>query len=133
MTSDERSNSDSAKLWIEQVEQAKDWPTRLNALMSLGSVSIDPSLKRPENLVTGCASQTWLKLSSEKGFIQFDGCSESRQITALIQLFKHQIDQGSTVEQIKTYLTDLGLERQLSRTRGNAIQRLIEWLESHDS
>ncbi|NRP96072.1 putative cysteine desulfurase [Marinobacterium sp. xm-g-59] len=133
VTSDETSNSDSAKLWIEQVEQAKDWPTRLNALMSLGSVSIDPSLKRPENLVTGCASQTWIKLSSEKGFIQFDGCSESRQITALIQLFKHQIDQGSTVEQIKTYLTDLGLERQLSRTRGNAIQRLIEWLESHDS
>jgi SufS family cysteine desulfurase len=132
MVSDD-SDSDSAKLWIEQIEQAKDWPTRLNALMSLGAVTIDPTLKRPEHLVTGCASQTWLRLRSEKGAIQLDGCSESRQITALIQLIKHQIDQGSTVEQVKTYLTDLGLERQLSRTRGNAIQRLIEWLESHNS
>lgn len=129
----ETSNSHTATLWIEQVEQAKDWPTRLNALMNLGSVATDHTLKRPENLVTGCASQTWLKMNIDKGVIHLDGCSESRQITALIRLIKHQIDKGSTVAQIKTYLTDLGLEKQLSRTRGNAIQRLIEWLQSHYS
>ena len=124
---------DSAANWIEQIEQATDWPTRLNALMSLGSASTDPSLKRPENLVAGCASQTWLKLRGERGAIKLDGCSESRQITALVQLIKVQIEKGSTVEHVKAYLAELGLERQLSRTRGNAIQRLIEWLETHYS
>ncbi|CAI8198635.1 MAG: Cysteine desulfurase SufS [Marinobacterium sp. xm-d-530] len=131
--SGEAPNSQATTIWVEQVEQAQDWPTRLNALMNLGSLATDPTLKRPENLVTGCASQTWLKINIDNGVIHLDGCSESRQITAFIQLIKHQIDKGSTVAQIKTYLTDLGLERQLSRTRGNAIQRLIEWLESHYS
>ena len=130
---DDRSNYDSATLWIEQVEHANDWPTRLNALMSLGSVASDASLKRPEYLVKGCASQTWLKLSKDNGIIKLDGCSESRQITALIQLIKHQVDKGSTLDQIRIYLADLGLERQMSRTRGNAIRRLIEWLEKHYS
>lgn len=130
---EETYHPDSAAHWVEQIEQATDWPTRLNALMSLGSASTDPSLKRPENLVAGCASQTWLKLRSEQGAIKLDGCSESRQITALVQLIKFQIEKGSTVEHVKAYLAELGLERQLSRTRGNAIQRLIEWLETHFS
>jgi SufS family cysteine desulfurase len=132
-TKDDGSNQDLTTYWIDQVEQAKDWPTRLNALMSLGAVTADSTLKRPENLVSGCASQTWLKLSKERGNINLDGCSESRQVTALIQLVKHQVDGGSTIDQIKQYLAELGLERQLSRTRGNAIQRLLEWLEKHYS
>lgn len=127
------SNQDLTTYWIDQVEQARDWPTRLNALMSLGAATPETSLKRPEYLVNGCASQTWLKLSREKSDIRLDGCSESRQITALIQLIKHQIEKGSTLDQIKIYLADLGLERQLSRTRGNAIQRLLEWLEQNYS
>ena len=133
VTKDDPSDSDSAARWIDQIEQAKDWSTRLNALMGLGSIATDPTLKRPENLVTGCASLTWLKLSIGNGSIQLDGCSESRQITALIELIKNQIGKGASLVQIKAYLAELGLEKQLSRTRGNAIRRLIEWLESHYS
>ena len=116
---------------ILALEHADNWPDRLNLLMTLGAVRTDSHpLRESRYLVPGCASQTWIKITQTAQQTHLEGDSESRQIKGLIHLIAAKVNQGHSIEWIRDYLTGLGLERQLSRSRGNAIAHLLDWLDA---
>ena len=117
---------------ITTLEQARDWPERLNALMALGSIKTSAQdIRQNTYLVSGCASKTWMRLTQEGQHKRIEGDSESRQVNGLIHLIIAQVNDGKSIDAIRDYLHALGLERQLSRTRGNAITHLLDWMADH--
>ncbi len=113
---------------IRALSHTESWPERLNLLMKLGSLKgkYSQMVRIPSNEVAGCASRTWIELIAEDGLISIKGDSDSRQINALIHLISEGLERSLSVDQIRAELDALGLERQLSRTRGNAIQTLLK-------
>ena len=117
---------------IRALSETGSWPERLNLLMKLGSLKGKDSqtVRIAANEVVGCASRTWIELSANDGQISIKGDSDSRQINALIHLISEGLERSLNVDQIRSELDALGLERQLSRTRGNAIQTLLKRVEA---
>ncbi|MND79296.1 Cysteine desulfuration protein SufE [compost metagenome] len=113
-------------------EQAAGWEQRARLLMQWGDrlPHLSDAEKSEENLVHGCESQVWLSAQQQDGAWQFQASSDARLLRGLLALLLVRVNglPGEELEQLDlaTWFNQLGLGRQLSPSRSNGLNAVLQ-------
>ena len=113
-------------------EQGKGWEQRARLLMQWGD-QLEPlaaSEKTEANRVHGCESLVWLVAEQADGAWRFKAGSDARLLRGLLALLLVRV-QGLASEELagldlREWFTQLGLERQLSPSRSNGLNAVLQ-------
>jgi cysteine desulfuration protein SufE len=113
-------------------QQAASWEQRARLLMQWGDrlPALSDVDKVDANRVHGCESQVWLVGTLQDGHWQFSASSDARLIRGLVALLLARVNGLSAVELQQVDLADwfsqLGLGRQLSQSRSNGLNAVLQ-------
>jgi cysteine desulfuration protein SufE len=117
---------------LETFQQAASWEQRARLLMQWGDrlPALNDVDKVDANRVHGCESQVWLVGTLQDGHWQFSASSDARLIRGLVALLLARVNGLSAVELQQVDLADwfsqLGLGRQLSQSRSNGLNAVLQ-------
>jgi cysteine desulfuration protein SufE len=119
-----------AQAALEAFSSASGWEARSRLLLQWASRLPDVETRREQDLVHGCESQVWVTHQPEGGKHFFRAGSDSRILRGLLTVLLARAN-GLTQDElavldIHDWLAQLGLERQLSASRGNGLRAVIE-------
>ncbi len=117
---------------LDTFQNAAGWEQRARLLMQWGERL--PALSDVEmcdaNRVHGCESQVWLVGELRDGHWQFKANSDARLIRGLVALLLARVNGLSAAELQQVDLGDwfnqLGLDRQLSQSRSNGLNAVLQ-------
>lgn len=117
---------------LQAFEQAPGWEQRARLLMQWGE-QLQPladAERNQANLVQGCESKVWLVATRHDGAVQFRASSDARLLRGLLALLLARVD-GLPAEELKgldlaTWFEQLGLGRQLSPSRSNGLNAVLQ-------
>ena len=121
-----------AVMALETFQAAAGWEQRARLLMQWGDrlPALNDEDKIDANRVHGCESQVWLVGSLENGHWQFAASSDARLIRGLVALLLARVNGLSASELHQVDLADwfnqLGLGRQLSQSRSNGLNAVLQ-------
>ena len=113
-------------------QNAPGWEQRARLLMQWGErlPALSDEDKVDANRVHGCESQVWLVGELRDGHWQFSANSDARLIRGLVALLLARVNGLSAVELQQVDLPDwfnqLGLGRQLSQSRSNGLNAVLQ-------
>ncbi|WPN99535.1 SufE family protein [Pseudomonas sp. MUP55] len=112
--------------WEQRARLLMQWGERLPALTEADKVDA--------NLVHGCESLVWLVGRLEDGHWQFAASSEARMIRGLVALLLARVN-GLSAAQLQAvdlpeWFNQLGLSRQLSPSRSNGLNAVLQRMRS---
>jgi len=121
-----------AVLALETFQQAASWEQRARLLMQWGDRL--PALSDVDqveaNRVHGCESQVWLVGALQDGHWQFAASSDARLIRGLVALLLARVNGLSAAElrqvDLPEWFSQLGLSRQLSPSRSNGLNAVLQ-------
>ncbi|AZF14773.1 MULTISPECIES: SufE family protein [unclassified Pseudomonas] len=112
--------------WEQRARMLMQWGERLPALADEDKVDA--------NLVQGCESLVWLVGHLHNGHWQFAASSEARMIRGLVALLLARVNGLSAAElqavDLPDWFTQLGLSRQLSPSRSNGLNAVLQRMRS---
>ncbi|MGE8483735.1 MAG: SufE family protein [Pseudomonas sp.] len=117
---------------LDTFQQAASWEQRARLLMQWGDrlPALSDVDKVDANRVHGCESQVWLVGTLQDGHWQFSASSDARLIRGLVALLLVRVNGLSAVELQQVDLADwfsqLGLGRQLSQSRSNGLNAVLQ-------
>jgi len=117
---------------LEVFQNAAGWEQRARLLMQWGDrlPPLSDVDKSDANRVHGCESQVWLVGTLQDGHWQFSASSDARLIRGLVALLLARVNGLSAVELQQVDLPDwfnqLGLGRQLSQSRSNGLNAVLQ-------
>ncbi|WP_234418473.1 SufE family protein [Dongshaea marina] len=118
---------------LEQFADAKTPEQRLRQLILLGKAlpPLEEKYKTDACRVHGCESAAWLHCQTdEQGLWQLSADSEARIVRGLIAVVLAPLNQRSSQQilsfDMHSYIEQLGLRQQLSPSRGNGLNAMIE-------
>ncbi|ATE75996.1 MULTISPECIES: SufE family protein [Pseudomonas] len=117
---------------LDTFQQAASWEQRARLLMQWGDrlPALSDVDKVDANRVHGCESQVWLVGTLQDGHWQFSASSDARLIRGLVALLLARVNGLSAVELQQVDLADwfsqLGLGRQLSQSRSNGLNAVLQ-------
>ncbi|KHK63908.1 SufE family protein [Pseudomonas frederiksbergensis] len=123
---------DDAVAALQIFQDASGWEQRARMLMQWGErlPPLNDADKCEANLVHGCESQVWLVGRLHDGHWQFAANSDARLIRGLVALLLARVNGLSTEELRQVDLSDwfnqLGLSRQLSPSRSNGLNAVLQ-------
>ena len=108
---------------------------RYKTLMQWGDrLPENPALRQEENRVHGCEARVWLSCQQHDGCYEIMIDSDSRIIRGLAVLLLTQMNRRTADEiralDIKTLLTELGLQRYLSASRQNGVMAMADAIKA---
>lgn len=121
-----------AVLALETFQQAGSWEQRARLLMQWGErlPALCDGDKVEANRVHGCESQVWLVGALQDGHWQFSASSDARLIRGLVALLLARVNGLSAVElqqvDLPEWFSQLGLSRQLSPSRSNGLNAVLQ-------
>ena len=121
-----------AVMALDTFQQATSWEQRARLLMQWGDrlPALSDVDKIEANRVHGCESQVWLVGALQDGHWQFSASSDARLIRGLVALLLARVNGLSAVELQQVDLADwfnqLGLSRQLSQSRSNGLNAVLQ-------
>lgn len=108
--------------WEQRARLLMHWGERLPALAD--------AEKTDEHLVDGCESKVWLLADFNDGHWRFRAASDARLIRGLVALLLARVNGLSAVElqsvDLNDWFTRLGLSRQLSPSRSNGLNAVLQ-------
>ncbi|KAA0963126.1 SufE family protein [Pseudomonas sp. ANT_H12B] len=117
---------------LEAFQNAPGWEQRARLLMQWGDrlpVLSDVD-KLDANRVHGCESQVWLVGELHDGHWQFAASSDARLIRGLVALLLARVNGLSAAElqrvDLPEWFNQLGLSRQLSQSRSNGLNAVLQ-------
>ncbi|RDV27477.1 SufE family protein [Alteromonas aestuariivivens] len=116
------------------VANARGWDEVTRQLMIAGRQLNTPEswLCVEEYAVPGCESEVWLALSSESAAATIVAYSPSKIVRGVLAILlekaNHQALSQLKDTDFSAYLTEIGLARHLSQSRGNGIREVIKRL-----
>lgn len=121
----------------EQVfNQCRSWEERARLLLQWGNqlpASL-PSECTDEHLVAGCESRVWLRAYQEQGLWHFQIYSEARLLRGLLAVLLARCEGLSSAElahlDLAQWFNQLGLSRQLSPSRSNGLNAVVQKMRS---
>lgn len=129
--------NDSAES-LQAVKNAVDWPSRFAALLNLGQAlpAAAADLRQPEWEVAGCATRSWMRITQTADVkLQIETDADSRLMRGILYLIASMLqNQGVDevdLDALRADLVAMGLQKQLSQTRGSAVQKLLAHLRNH--
>ncbi|MCX2896884.1 SufE family protein [Pseudomonas mandelii] len=120
---------------LETFHQAAGWEQRARLLMQWGDrlPALNDEDKVDANRVHGCESQVWLVGALQDGHWQFTASSDARLIRGLVALLLARVNGLSASELKQVDLPDwfnqLGLSRQLSPSRSNGLNAVLQRMQ----
>jgi len=108
--------------WEQRARLLMQWGERLPALAD--------AEKTDEHLVDGCESKVWLLADFNDGHWRFRAASDARLIRGLVALLLARVNGLSAVElqsvDLNGWFSQLGLSRQLSPSRSNGLNAVLQ-------
>lgn len=121
-----------AQTALDTFSASLSWEQRARLLMQWGDrlpVLADDE-KTDQHLVHGCESKVWLLADVVEGHWQFRAASDARLIRGLVALLLTRVNGLSASELQQVDLSDwfnqLGLSRQLSPSRSNGLNAVLQ-------
>ncbi|POA33097.1 MULTISPECIES: SufE family protein [unclassified Pseudomonas] len=117
---------------LETFQDAAGWEQRARLLMQWGErlPALSDADKTEANRVHGCESQVWLVGALQDGHWQFAASSDARLIRGLVALLLARVNGLTAAELQQVDLPDwfnqLGLSRQLSSSRSNGLNAVLQ-------
>jgi len=121
-----------AQTALDAFNASLSWEQRARLLMQWGErlPALADEEKTDEHLVDGCESKVWLLGNVVDGRWQFRAASDARLIRGLVALLLARVNGLSTSELQQVDLSDwfnqLGLSRQLSPSRSNGLNAVLQ-------
>ncbi|WP_338921937.1 SufE family protein [Pseudomonas silesiensis] len=117
---------------LETFQAAAGWEQRARLLMQWGDrlPALSDVDKVEANRVHGCESQVWLVGALQDGHWQFCASSDARLIRGLVALLLARVNGLSAAElqqvDLPEWFSQLGLSRQLSPSRSNGLNAVLQ-------
>ncbi|VVO94853.1 Sulfur acceptor protein CsdE [Pseudomonas fluorescens] len=121
-----------AVIALETFQTAAGWEQRARLLMQWGDrlPALSDVDKIDANRVHGCESQVWLVGALQDGHWQFAASSDARLIRGLVALLLARVNGLSAAElqqvDLPEWFSQLGLSRQLSPSRSNGLNAVLQ-------
>ena len=119
---------------VEEFSMFDEWLDKYEYLISLGkNLEAYPEEKRTdERLIKGCQSRVWLDWEVKDGKLYFTADSDAIITKGLISLLI-SVYSGRSAEEIAgddfSFLEKLGLKENLSPTRANGLESMVETIK----
>jgi cysteine desulfuration protein SufE len=121
-----------AQTALETFNGSLSWEQRARLLMQWGDrlPPMSDQEKTDERLVDGCESKVWLVGDVLDGHWQFRAASDARLIRGLVALLLARVN-GLSLQELQQvdlveWFTQLGLTRQLSASRSNGLNAVLQ-------
>lgn len=121
-----------ARTALETFNESLSWEQRARLLMQWGDrlPPMSDDEKTDEHLVDGCESKVWLVGDVIEGHWQFRAASDARLIRGLVALLLARVN-GLSLQELQQvglveWFTQLGLSRQLSASRSNGLNAVLQ-------
>ncbi|MGI3745382.1 MAG: SufE family protein [Janthinobacterium lividum] len=121
-----------AQTALETFNGSLSWEQRARLLMQWGDrlPPMSDQEKTDERLVDGCESKVWLVGDVLDGHWQFRAASDARLIRGLVALLLARVN-GLSLQELQQvdlveWFTQLGLTRQLSPSRSNGLNAVLQ-------
>jgi len=117
---------------LDTFNASLSWEQRARLLMQWGErlPVMAEAEKTDEHLVDGCESKVWLLGDVIEGHWQFRAASDARLIRGLVALLLARVNGLSALElrqvDLNDWFTQLGLSRQLSPSRSNGLNAVLQ-------
>ncbi|TWI55472.1 cysteine desulfuration protein SufE [Pseudomonas duriflava] len=126
--------TEEAQAALDAFTTANGWEARSRLLLQWATRLPDVETRRDEDLVHGCESQVWVTHQRDGNRNQFRAGSDSRILRGLLAVLLARAN-GLTDEEladlnVHDWLHQLGLERQLSASRGNGLRAVVERMKA---
>lgn len=121
-----------AQQTLEAFNQCASWEQRARLLMQWGQrlTPIPEALRTDANRVHGCESKVWLLGEYRGAHWHFLADSEARLLRGLLAVLLDRVNgleaQALRTVDITQWYTDLGLGRQLSPSRSNGLNAVLQ-------
>ena len=121
-----------AVIALETFQAAAGWEQRARLLMQWGDrlAALSDVDKVEANRVHGCESQVWLVGALQDGHWQFSASSDARLIRGLVALLLARVNGLSAADlqqvDLPDWFSQLGLSRQLSPSRSNGLNAVLQ-------
>ena len=121
---------------LQTFQDTAGWEQRARLLMQFGDrlPALSDADKCDANRVHGCESQVWLVGELHDGHWQFSAASDARMIRGLVALLLTRVNGLSAAELQQVDLPDwfnqLGLSRQLSPSRSNGLNAVLQRMKA---
>lgn len=122
----------NARTALETFTGSLSWEQRARLLMQWGErlPPMSDEEKTDERLVDGCESKVWLVGDVIDGRWQFRAASDARLIRGLVALLLARVNglssQALQEVDLVSWFTQLGLSRQLSPSRSNGLNAVLQ-------
>lgn len=121
-----------ARTALETFNGSLSWEQRARLLMQWGDrlPPMSDDEKTDEHLVDGCESKVWLVGDVIDGHWQFRAASDARLIRGLVALLLARVN-GLSLQELQQvdlveFYAQLGLSRQLSASRSNGLNAVLQ-------
>ncbi len=121
--------SPEARQALEQFQQAGSWEQRARLLMQWGDrlEPLAPDERCESNRIHGCESRVWLVADRTGLRLHFRASSEARLLRGLLALLLLRVNtEPAATLDLHAWFGQLGLGRQLSPSRGNGLNALLQ-------
>lgn len=121
-----------AQMALETFSAPLSWEQRARLLMQWGEQlpAVADDEKTDEHLVDGCESKVWLLADLEQDRWLFRAASDARLIRGLVALLLARVNGLSAAElqnvDLNDWFNQLGLSRQLSPSRSNGLNAVLQ-------
>lgn len=126
---------EAAEQTLAAFNAANGWEARARLLMQWGErlQPLTPAQYSSEHLVHGCESQVWLLAEQHQQQWQFRAASEARLLRGLLAVLLTRVNglSGEELAEVNLldWFTQLGLSRQLSPSRSNGLQAVLNRMQ----
>jgi cysteine desulfuration protein SufE len=123
---------DRAQEALDAFAQCLGWEQRARLLMQWGErlAPLDAAERSEANRVHGCESQVWLLGEQQQGHWHFRAASDARLLRGLLALLLARVNGLSGAQlgevDLADWFTQLGLSRQLSPSRSNGLNAVLQ-------
>ena len=121
---------------IEEFAIFEEWMDKYEYLIELGKdlKIIDPKLKTPENLISGCQSKVWLHADLVDDKVVFSADSDAiitKGIVALVIRVLSNRPPKEIMDADLYFINNIGLDENLSPTRANGLVAMIKQMRMY--
>lgn len=124
----------AAKNTLAEFQACQGWEARARLLLKYGQQlsSISSEQRSEDSLIQGCASPVWCLIQQQDGAMHIQLDTDARLLKGLLAVLLSRI-QGLTAAElalvdINDWFTQLGLSRQLSPSRSNGLNAVIQYI-----
>ncbi|MFC0710946.1 SufE family protein [Azorhizophilus paspali] len=117
---------------LEAFARCPGWEQRARLLLQWGErlEALSDAERCPANQVQGCESQVWLLGEQRDGYWHFRAGSDARLLRGLLAVLLARVDgldaQALRAVDLDDWFTRLGLSRQLSPSRSNGLNAVLQ-------